>query len=119
MKYLESLKFTHEFWTILMPSLLIAIDVLTGVVNAWIKRELSSSTMRKGLGHKVSEFAYLLVGFLCSEAFALKQIYYFISFYIIYMEILSIVENCKKLGTKEPIKIDKELDNISKQFKVK
>lgn len=119
MKYLENLEFTHDYWTILLPLLLIAIDVLTGVVNAWIKKKLSSSEMRKGLGHKVSEFAYLLVGFLCSEAFALKQIYYFISFYIIYMEILSIVENCKKLGTKTPVKIDDELNNISQNFKAK
>lgn len=119
MKILKEINFSHEYWTILLPVLLIGLDVITGVINAWIKKDLKSSVMRQGLGHKVSEFVYLAVGLLCDMAFNLRSIYYFISLYIIYMEVLSIIENCKKLGTKAPAKIDTELKELSKNFKSK
>lgn len=114
---IKEIHFSHDYWAMLLPVILIGLDVVTGVLNAWIKKELSSSTMRKGLGHKVSEFVYLIIGALCGLAFNFKSIYYFISIYIIYMEILSIIENCKKLGTKVPEKVTEELDEIGKKIK--
>lgn len=114
---IKEVHFSHDYWVLLLPLILIVLDVITGIVNAWIKGDLSSSTMRKGLGHKISEFVYLSIGWLCSLAFNFKSIYYFISIYIIYMEILSIIENCKKLGTKAPEKVTEELDEIGKKLK--
>lgn len=119
MEILKDINFSHDYWTILLPVLLIVLDCITGIVNAWIKDKLKSSIMREGLGHKVSEFVYLVVGLLCDMAFNLKSIYYFISLYIIYMEVLSIIENCKKLGTKAPKNIDTELKELGKNFKSK
>ena len=41
----------------------------------------------------------------------MKSIAIFISLYIAYMELVSIAENCKKLGVKMPEKIEEKLNN--------
>lgn len=48
----------HEFIVIGIVFLLVLIDYITGVVNAIMHGELSSKTMREGLGHK---FTYLVI----------------------------------------------------------
>ena len=55
----------------------------------------------------------IIVGMLISEAFNVKPIEYFISLYVVYMELVSIAENCNKLGVPMPDKI-KEKINIAK-----
>lgn len=44
--------------------LLIALDVVFGVVNACIHREYKSAKMREGIGHKCSEMGFMLVGLI-------------------------------------------------------
>ena len=44
-------------------------------------------------------------------AFNIKFIGQFISLYIVYMELVSIAENCKKLGVEMPEKIKEKLNN--------
>lgn len=110
MKYLESLKFSHDWWAIVLPCVLMLLDVVTGYVNARIKKNVSSSKMRKGLGNKLAELVYIVVGILISYAFSIKALGYFISIYVIYMELVSIIENCSKLGVKLPEKIKDKLE---------
>lgn len=50
--------------------LLILLDVLFGVLNACIKREFDSSTMRAGIGHKCAEIGMLIVGIIADACFA-------------------------------------------------
>ena len=63
--------------------------------------------MIDGLGKKLAELVYIIVGILISHAFNLKAIGYFISLYIVYMELVSIAENCKKLGVDISMRIKK------------
>lgn len=112
MKILNEIKFTNDFWIIILPLILMALDVITGYINAWIKKEVSSSIMRKGLGHKFAEIIYIAIGLVTSLAFGVSEIEYFISIYIIVMELLSILENCEKLGLKTPSIINSKINQV-------
>lgn len=111
MEILEDLQFTHTFWALVLPCILMVLDIITGYYNAWEKNEVSSKKMRDGLGKKIAELVYICVGMLISYAFGVKQIGLFISIYVIYMEIVSIAENCKKLGVNMPDNIADKLNN--------
>ena len=67
--------------------------------------------MRDGIGKKIAEIIYIVVGIVIGLAFNIKFIGQFISLYIIYMELVSIAENCKKLGVDMPEKIKEKLNN--------
>lgn len=108
---LENLKFSHEYWEILLPLILMVIDVITGYYNAWKNNNTSSSKMRDGIGKKLAEIVYIVVGIVLGYAFGMKSIAIFISLYIAYMELVSIAENCKKLGVNMPEKISDKLNN--------
>ena len=95
---IANLKFTNERLAILLPLILIVIDILTGVINAWLKGKLDSSVMRKGIGHKFAECVFIAVGILLDVFFGLHSIYIGLIIYISLMEIISIAENCAKLG---------------------
>lgn len=115
MEILENLKFSHEYWEILLPLILMVFDVITGYYNAWKNNETSSSKMRDGIGKKLAEIVYIVVGIILGYAFGMKAIGYFISIYIAYMELVSIAENCKKLGVKMPEKLEEKLNNESEE----
>ena len=111
MEILEDLQFTHTFWAIALPCILMVLDIITGYYNAWEKKEVSSKKMRDGLGKKLAELVYICVGMLISEAFGVKGIGFFVAIYVTYMELVSIAENCKKLGVAMPEKIANKLNN--------
>ena len=111
MEELMNLQFSHDYWELVLPLILMAIDIATGYYNAWKKKKISSSKMRDGLGKKLAELVYIIVALLISVAFNVKAIGYFFSLYIIYMELVSIMENCKKLGVAMPEYIKDKLNN--------
>ena len=115
MEILENLKFSHNYWEILLPLILMVADIVTGYYNAWKSNETSSSKMRDGIGKKLAEIVYIVVGIVLGYAFNMKSIAIFISLYIAYMELVSIAENCKKLGVKMPKKIEEKLNNESEE----
>ena len=99
----QQLQFTNEVWTVLLPAILMGLDYLTGTVNAWVKGELDSSKMRKGLGKKLGEVSAILIGEMIVCAFELPTLVASaISIYIIVMELISICENLEKLGVPIP-----------------
>lgn len=106
-----NLHFTSIIWCLILPLILMILDIITGYYNAWKNKEISSSKMRDGLGKKCAEFCYIIVGFLFKLAFGTASIMYFIVFYICYMELVSLAENCAKLGVKIPEKIKEKLNN--------
>ena len=117
MEELLKLHFTSKIWIMILPLILMIVDIITGYYNAWRKNEISSSKMRDGIGKKIAEICYIILGLLFSIAFGIQAISYFISIYIIYMELMSVAENCKKLGVEVP-KLDKKLNNdINKEDK--
>lgn len=102
MEIFKNLTYSHKFWVILLPFILMVCDIITGYTKAKIKKEIKSSKMRNGIGKKIAELIYIIVGVVVGYAFNYKIITYTISFYIVYMEIVSIVENCKELGVEPP-----------------
>lgn len=111
MEELLNLKFTNMIWVFALPLLLMVLDVLTGYYNAWKNNEISSSRMRDGLGKKCAELAYIAVGVAFNFAFGISAIMYFLVIYVCYMEIVSLAENCAKLGLPVPDKIKEKLNN--------
>ena len=113
MEMLEELNFISDKWMFLFPLILMILDVVTGYYNAWKRKQVKSKRMRDGIGKKLAEMIYILVGFGMSYVFNIEGIRYFVSIYIIYMELISILENCKKLGLPIPDKIFKLEDEIN------
>lgn len=107
---LTQFHFTNDVWTVMLPVVLMLIDIITGLTNAWIKHELDSSILRKGLGKKLGEMAAILVGEMFVVAFDLTHfVADGISLYVIVMELISICENLEKLGVPIPKFIKKAL----------
>lgn len=111
MEELLKLKFASNVWLVVLPLILMVFDIITGYYNAWRKNEVSSSKMRDGIGKKIAEVCYIVLGIVFAVAFDIQAIAYFISIYIIYMELMSVAENCKKLGVAMPAELEKKLNN--------
>lgn len=119
-KILESVKFTNEIWVFVIPGILMAIDMLTGSLNAWVKQDFKSFRMRQGLVKKCGEIAILGIGELFTVGMVLPMyILSGISFYIIFMELISICENLKKMGVPIPKFIEKALHDAEKELEEK
>ena len=113
---MNQLKFTSDFWIVMIPSILMALDVATGFINAWAKNQIKSSVMRQGLARKFGELTVIAIGQLFFYGLGLpKYCVGFISFYIILMELVSIAENLDKLGVPIPKFIKKVLNNAEKK----
>lgn len=105
MEIVDKLHFTNQWFEFFLPLMMIILDIVTGFINAWVNKKVSSSIMREGLGHKAGELAYILLGFLAYTAFGLHSVYLLAVFYVCFMELVSILENCSKLGVPMPEKI--------------
>lgn len=110
MEELMNLHFTNSIWVFLLPLILMVLDIITGYYNAWEHNEISSSRMRDGLGKKCAELCYIAVGALFQFAFGTSSILYFMVIYVCYMELISLAENCTKLGFPLPEKIKEKLN---------
>ena len=96
---IQNAQFRNEYWALIIPAVLMAFDILTGITAAWKTGHLKSYKMREGLSHKAGELCILLIGELFTYGLQLSQIFMvFVSFYIILMELISIAENIEKLG---------------------
>ena len=97
-KLVSELHYTSELWLIMLPIILMGLDVITGTVNAWIKHEIDSAKLRKGLAKKMGEITVILIGELFVYAFGLPILVSSgISIYIVVMELISICENLEKM----------------------
>lgn len=104
-------------WIMLIPVTLMGIDVLTGVIHAWVTGHLKSYKMREGLGRKFGEIMILFIGqlFTAGMNFPFYLLSAF-SLYIILMEIVSVCENLKKLGVPIPKFVDKALTSMNEEI---
>lgn len=114
---LEAITFRSDIWVLLIPLICICVDFVTGVLHAWSTGHLKSYKMREGLARKSGELLVLILG----EAFTFGMnlpiyILAFLSFYVIFMEIVSILENLRKLGIKIPAFVNKALESIEEQI---
>ena len=109
--------FRNELWVLFIPLGLMAIDILTGVVKAWAKNDFQSAIMRAGLAKKAGEIMILVVGELISFGLMLPDaIMNGISFYIIFMEVMSILENVDDLGIPIPKFVKDVINNANDQL---
>ena len=112
MSTLQGFEFRNVFWYLILPLILMGFDVLTGFLNAWIRHEVKSAKLRAGLSKKVGELSILVIGELFSYALRLpSEVMKFLAFYIIFMELTSIIENLDKLGVPIPKSIKKVINN--------
>lgn len=115
---LESLHFTHSYWIIVLPVLLMGLDIITGLVYAWVSKTFDSAKMRAGLAKKFGELAYIIIGVATTYAMGLPMyILIGIASYICFMEFMSILENCDKLGAPIPGFVKAVLNNIDESLK--
>ena len=105
------LQFNSEIWLVVIPVILMVIDILTGYLSAWKMKEIKSQKMRDGVSKKVAEICYIVIGFVLRFATGATTIAYFISIYIMYMELVSVFENADKLGVPIPKFISDKLNN--------
>lgn len=128
----SSIQFKSDIWVLAIPIILMGVDILTGLINAWIKKEVDSSKLRKGLGKKIGEIASLFVGEIFIIGLNISVLLVdAISLYLIIMEMISICENLEKLGVPIPkfIKqalavtnegiVNAELDDVKKEYEKK
>lgn len=95
---LESLNFTNLVWQILTPLAFMLADIITGIIQAVINKNLDSQKMREGLLRKLGLILIIILGFIIRYAFNIPIISKAIVIYILVMETLSILENLKKAG---------------------
>lgn len=110
---LSSLSFKSDFYTITLPMFMMTIDIVTGFLNAWKKKQVKSSVMRTGLAKKMGEICVILIGVaLVKGTTAPHYILAGLSFYISLMEAVSIAENLDKLGVPIPKWLKKAIGTL-------
>lgn len=113
LQFISQFHFRNELWVLFIPLGLMAIDILTGIVKAWAKNDFKSAIMRAGLAKKAGEIMILVVGELISYGLMLPDaIMNGVSFYIIFMEIMSILENADELGIPIPKFVKDVINNV-------
>lgn len=103
LRMLAGIDFATDWWILALPASLMLIDILTGVIHAWTTGHLKSYRMREGLGRKCGELIALIAFELLTIGLNLpKYVITGISVYIIFMELVSLLENLEKLGVPLP-----------------
>lgn len=94
----------------------IVLDILTGIIKAWLNKNLNSTIGRRGL---IEHLAVLVLGvtvypyliFIGFEEVATAFIFFFIATYG-----LSLIENLSDIGVPFPKGIKKRLEKIKEHF---
>ena len=114
---LQSFRFRNEWWVLILPISLMAIDVVTGLLKAFVTKTFQSSVLRAGGCKKAGEVAVLGVGELFTCALVLPDyVMIMVSAYIVFMEIMSIIENVDKLGVPIPAFARDVVNNVDDQL---
>ena len=118
LQFVSQFDFRNDWWVLFTPLIIMGVDIITGVVKAWVNKNFEASIMRTGLGKKAGEAAILIIGEILSYALNLPNIVMnCVSFYIIFMEGMSILENVDELGIPVPGFIKKVINNVDEQLK--
>ncbi|CAC5483070.1 TPA: phage holin family protein [Staphylococcus aureus] len=104
-------------WTIIdILILLIALDILSGVIKAMRNHTLKSSIANLGLAKKISIFIVIIVANIADLFFKADGVIVngTVSFYL-FGEAISVVENCAIIGVPIPDVLKKRLGVIENQ----
>lgn len=117
MDAIKEITFTHRYWIILLPLILIGADIITGWIQASVNGTWDSTKMRKGLYRKTGELLIILIAYAVQEAVTLSiDITACISAYVIIMELLSIIENLDQAGIPVPTFVRSKLGKVAKEI---
>lgn len=95
---INSLNFTNIFWQAGTTLIFMVGDIISGIVQAVINKNLDSQKMREGLLRKILLILIVILSFIFQYAFNIPAISKVVCIYLIVMEIISILENIKKAG---------------------
>ena len=82
--------------------ILVGIDIGTGLINAILKKNLSSKRSYIGMFKKVSIIAVVVTAFIIEQILKVDKIGELVSTFFIITEALSILENCNDMGVPIP-----------------
>ena len=117
MDAIKEITFTHRYWIILLPLILIGADIITGWIQASVNGTWDSTKMRKGLYRKSGELLTILVAYTIQEAVTMPiDVTACISAYVVIMELLSIVENLDRAGVPVPTFVRSKLGKVVKEI---
>ena len=95
---ISNLNFTNIFWQGGATLIFMIGDIISGVIQAVINKNLDSQKMREGLLRKILLIVVIILSFIFQYAFNIPIISKVVCIYLIVMEIISIMENLKKAG---------------------
>ncbi len=117
MDIVYSIHYSHNYWIILLPALMAASDVISGLIQAQINGTKNSSVMRKGLYRKCGELGTVMLVWVVCLALELNIKYVAaVSLYVAFMEGLSILENIKAMGIRVPDWITKKAEDLDNEI---
>ncbi len=106
---LSTLSYSHIYWIFLLPLVGAGADIVTGWIQATINGTWDSTKMRKGLYRKGGELEAV-------PALASYRLATWISFYIVVMEAVSVLENLNQAGVAFPKRILKKLGKVKEEL---
>lgn len=114
----EMLVFTPEFQrTMIVMTVTILVDIVTGLLNAFAKKEIKSSTMREGLTRKFGYiFGVVIAYFIGTMMNAQNAFGIGTAGLIIANEAISVTENLGALGIPLPKFFTKFLETLKEKY---
>ena len=116
---LSALSYSHIYWIFLLPLIGAGADIVTGWIQATINGTWDSTKMRKGLYRKGGELLVVIIAFIAEEAVPVLASYRlatWISFYIVVMEAVSVLENLNQAGVNFPKVLLKKLGKVKEEL---
>lgn len=117
MDEIRNITFTHRYWILLLPLVLMSADIVTGWIQATINGTWDSTKMRIGLFRKSGELLVIVIAYVIYAAISLPvDAPAFIASYIIIMEVISVCENLDQAGLPVPRWITRRLKKVAKDL---
>lgn len=114
MESLQNITFTHRYWILLLPLVLMAADIVTGWIQATVNGTWDSTKMRIGLFRKSGELLVIIIAYVIYAAISLPvDVPAFIASYILVMEVISVCENLDQAGVPMPVWITHKLKKVA------
>lgn len=96
-EFILNLNFNSIMWQVVATLFFILADILTGFISAIINKNVDSQKMREGLLRKMLLIIIIALAFVVQHAFFnMEIISKIVCLYIIFMEVVSILENLTK-----------------------
>lgn len=114
LELLREVHFANAYIIYVATFIMMIVDIITGLSQAWKNHNIRSSKMRDGLAKKIGETACVFVWVvICFSVTAPQEVFYVVPAYVILCELLSIIENVDKLGFKLPVFVSSKVNNVN------